>query len=79
MSGPSIRATSNNQARQLSGESAFASAMTDPVLAPATMAATLHPLNSIPVLNSYAGAPVSIYLDFNGHTSSSGGVTPVRR
>lgn len=67
----------SGQARQLSGEAASAPVASDPVLAPATMTAMLHPLSSIPALNSYAGAPVSIYLDFNGHTSSSGGVTPV--
>ncbi len=30
----------------------------------------LNPLTSIPVLNSRPGAPVSIYLDFNGHSET---------
>lgn len=30
----------------------------------------LHPLTAVPVLNSLAGAPVTLYLDFNGHTES---------
>ncbi|MCC6491491.1 MAG: hypothetical protein IT424_00535 [Pirellulales bacterium] len=55
----------------------LAAATGDPVLAPATLAESLSPLSSIPVLNSLPGAPVTIYLDFNGHTSSGGGVTPV--
>jgi len=29
-----------------------------------------HPLTAIPVLNSLSGAPVTIYLDFDGHTES---------
>lgn len=30
----------------------------------------LHPLTAVPVLNSLAGAPVTVYLDFNGYTES---------
>ncbi len=30
----------------------------------------LHPLTAVPVLNSLTGAPVTLYLDFNGHTES---------
>lgn len=30
----------------------------------------LHPLTAVPVLNSLAGAPVTLYLDFNGHTEA---------
>lgn len=29
--------------------------------------AVLHPLTDLPVLNSYAVSPISLYLDFNGH------------
>jgi hypothetical protein len=45
-------------------------------LAAATMNATLYPLSSIPVLHSFATAAVTIYLDFNGHSSGTS-TTPV--
>lgn len=35
-----------------------------------TTAVATNPLTSIPSLNSLAGAPVTVYLDFNGHTES---------
>ncbi len=34
---------------------------------------TKHPLTSIPVLNSRPGAPASVYLDFNGDTTTNWG------
>ncbi len=46
-------------------------------LKPATLCDTLeertlllHPLTAVPVLNSLPGAPVTVYLDFNGYTES---------
>ncbi len=38
-----------------------------------TTVAASSPLTSIPILNSLAGAAVSVYLDFNGHFESSWG------
>jgi len=50
-----------------------ADAASDPVLAAATMSATLTPLDGIPALHSNPGATASLYLDFNGHFEATWG------
>jgi hypothetical protein len=63
----------NGVQHQFTWDAAPEAAISDPVLAPATMSADLHALNAIPALNSNVSAAASIYLDFNGHFQSSWG------